>query len=64
MEPCIYALLNVKKHLGVFLFSRCNIKKLMKKSAKGGFFMIITLKDGSKREVQEGISVIDLAKRD
>ena len=24
--------------------------------------MIITLKDGSKREVQEGISVIDLAK--
>ena len=24
--------------------------------------MIITLKDGSKREVKEGISVIDLAK--
>jgi threonyl-tRNA synthetase len=45
----------------VFVFQMQH-KKLMKKSAKGGFFMIITLKDGSKREVQEGISVIDLAK--
>jgi threonyl-tRNA synthetase len=52
MEPCIYALLNVKSIWECFCFP----------DAKGGFFMIITLKDGSKREVQEGISVIDLAK--